>query len=212
MIITAINTVICDPYCKVLPLFWGNHQPVLDYSPQGWVDPNTAFHWRVYLLQQCWKHWKWIKKKKPFKNNLVHSHTALLIRIVPIGEAEAGHCVVLGALHRTQVCVPSCSAVPAPREKRTAAAQLFVELLLKALAEQVEGERVDTWITEGQDARTHAGDEVAHGRVYFGVVVGAVQVDHMTGQPADSEEAHKHQHGLSQALPRLDLRHTEKRC
>jgi hypothetical protein len=42
---------------------------------------------------------------------------------------------------------------------------------------------------------------VSQGRVHLAVVVGAVQVDHMTGEPAYSEQTHKNQDCLSQTLP-----------
>lgn len=88
---------------------------------------------------------------------------------------------------------------------RRAAQQLFYEVLAEAFAHQVEGERVDAGVGEGKDAGAYAGDEVTQRRVHLVVVVGAVQVDHVTGHPADSEEADKHQHDFGQAFPGLVL-------
>lgn len=78
-------------------------------------------------------------------------------------------------------------------------------MLAEALAHQVQGERVHAGVGEGQDAGAHAGDEVAQRRVHLAVVVGAVQVDHVTGEPADGEQADEHQHGFRQTLPGLEL-------
>lgn len=44
-----------------------------------------------------------------------------------------------------------------------------------------------------------------HGRVHLRVVVGAVQVDDMIGEPAEGKEAHKHQYCLGKSLPGFDL-------
>ena len=46
--------------------------------------------------------------------------------------------------------------------------------------------------------------------MYLGVVVGAVQVDDVTGKPANSKEADEHQNRLRQTLPRFNLRVSEK--
>lgn len=83
--------------------------------------------------------------------------------------------------------------------------ELGVELLPETLAQQVEGKRVHAGVGEGQEAGTDAGDKVEHGGVHFGVVVRAVQVDDMVGEPAEGKEAHEHQHCLSQALSGFDL-------
>lgn len=88
---------------------------------------------------------------------------------------------------------------------RTAAQELLFKVFAKAFAHQVEGKWVHTGVGEGQNASTDAGDEVAEWGVHLVVVVGAVQVDHVTGQPADREQANKHQHSLGQTLPGLDL-------
>lgn len=51
------------------------------------------------------------------------------------------------------------------------------------------------------------------GGVHLGVVVGAVQVDDVVGEPAEGKEAHEHQHCLGKALPGFNLRresHTER--
>lgn len=92
-----------------------------------------------------------------------------------------------------------------------AALQLFSKVLAEAFAHQVESERVDAGVGEGQNAGTHTGDKVAQRGVHLVVVVGAVQVDHMTGQPADGKEADEHQHDFGQALPGLDLLEKERR-
>lgn len=78
-------------------------------------------------------------------------------------------------------------------------------MFAEASAHQVEGERVHTGVGEGQNASTHAGDEVAQRGVHPVIVVGAVQVDDVTGQPADGKQAHEHQHRFGQTLPGLDL-------
>lgn len=64
---------------------------------------------------------------------------------------------------------------------RGAAQQLLSEVLAEAFAHQVESKRVHAGVGEGQDAGTHAGNEVAQRDVHLVVVVGAVQVDHVTG-------------------------------
>lgn len=113
---------------------------------------------------------------------------------------------MIGALDRSQSHVdPPRALSVTPDWWVAAAAELLVELLVEAVAEQVEGEWVDAGVDEGQDAGTHTGNEVTQGRVHLAVVVGAVQVDHMTWEPAHSEQNHKHQHCLSQTLPRLNL-------
>lgn len=78
-------------------------------------------------------------------------------------------------------------------------------MLAEAFAQQVQSERVDAGVGEGQDASAHAGDEVAQWRVHLAVVVGAVQVDDVAGEPADGEQAYEHQHGFGQTLPGFDL-------
>ena len=113
-----------------------------------------------------------------------------------VGGPEGGHVCV--------VPVPPLALGPL-RQGSTTTTQLLVELLLETLAEQVEGEGVDTGVSEGQDTGSHSEDEVGHGGVHFGVVVGAVEVDHVTGEPAHGEQAHKHQDGLGKALPGLYL-------
>lgn len=88
---------------------------------------------------------------------------------------------------------------------RAAAQQLLPEVLAEAFAHQVQGERVHAGVGEGQDPSAHAGDEVGQRRVHLAVVVGAVKVEDVAGQPADGEQADKHQHGFGQTLTRLDL-------
>lgn len=85
------------------------------------------------------------------------------------------------------------------------AQQLFSEVLAEAFAHQVESKRVDAGVGEGQNAGTHTGDKVAQRGVHLVVVVGAVQVDHVTGQPADGKEANEDQDDFGQTFPRLDL-------
>lgn len=102
------------------------------------------------------------------------------------------------------VCAPAILAVQA--SLRMAAQELLVKVLAEAFAHQVESKRIHAGVGEGQDASADAGNEVAQRRVNLVVVIGAVQVDHMTGQPADSKQANKHQHSLCQTLPGLYLR------
>ena len=135
-----------------------------------------------------------------------------LVTDVPIDEAEGGGGGV-GALEGGHAAGTSASTVRPAHQARPATEELGVELLPKALAQQVEGKRVHAGVGEGQKAGADAGDEVEHGGVHFGVVVGAVQVDDMVGEPAEGEETHEHQHCLGQALPGFDLRtesHTER--
>ncbi|TNN60859.1 hypothetical protein EYF80_028854 [Liparis tanakae] len=88
--------------------------------------------------------------------------------------------------------------------------ELLVEVFPGALAHQVEGKWVHTGVGEGQYAGAHACDEVAHGGVHLVVVVGAVQVDHVTGQPADGKQDDKHQHNFGQTLSGLHLTEEEE--
>lgn len=88
---------------------------------------------------------------------------------------------------------------------RGATQELPFKVFAEAFAHQVEGERVHAGVGEGQDASAHAGDEVAQRGVHLVVVVGAVKVDHVTGQPAEGKQADEHQHGFGQTLPGLDL-------
>lgn len=120
--------------------------------------------------------------------------------MVAIDDAEAAQGVV-GALEwcHARVVVAADALWARSRQaapRRTAAAQLLVELLLEALAEQVQGEGVDARVGEGQDAGTYAGHVVGHGGVGLGVVVAAVQVDDMAWEPTDSEQGDEHQHRL----------------
>lgn len=86
-----------------------------------------------------------------------------------------------------------------------AAQQLLPEVLAEAFAHQVQSERVHAGVGEGQDPSAHAGDEVGQRRVHLAVVVGAVKVDDVAGEPADGKQANKHQHGFGQTLPGFDL-------
>lgn len=102
------------------------------------------------------------------------------------------------------ICAPTALTVQSSR--RSAAQELLPEVFAEAFAHQVEGERVHTGVGEGQNASTHAGDEVAQRGVHLVIVVGAVQVDDMTWQPADGKQAHKHKHRFGQTLSGLDLK------
>lgn len=128
--------------------------------------------------------------------------------VVAIDQAEGGQGVV-GALEGGHACGAPGHAVRADEQAGPAAQQLVVELLPKALAEQVESKGVDTRVSERQDPSTDAGNKVQHGGVHLGVVVGAVQVDDVRGQPAEGKEAHEDQHGPGQALTGLNL-HQER--
>lgn len=86
-----------------------------------------------------------------------------------------------------------------------AAPELLPEVPAKVFAHQKEGKRVHAGVGEGHNASAHTGDEVSQRGVHPVIVEGAVQVDHVTGQPADCEQADKHQHGFRQTLPGLDL-------
>lgn len=121
--------------------------------------------------------------------------------MIAVNETEAGDGVILCAFERAHACVAAHHTLYVQWQRRAAATDMLVELFLKTLAQQVEGERVDARVGKCQDAGSHTGDEVHHGRVDFRVVVGAVQVDDVTGEPADSKEANEHQHHLSQPLP-----------
>lgn len=92
-----------------------------------------------------------------------------------------------------------------------AAHELLSEVSAEGFADQIEGERVHAGVGEGQNASAHTGDKVSQRGVHLVVVEGAVQVDHMTGQPADGKQADKHQDGFSQTLPGLDLRGEESK-
>lgn len=81
-----------------------------------------------------------------------------------------------------------------------------VEVPAETLAEQIEGERVDTRGGEAEDSGHQGDDQVGQGQIRQVVVEGAVHVEHVVGEPAQGEQAHEHQHNLSQALPGLHLR------
>lgn len=93
--------------------------------------------------------------------------------VVAIDQAEGGQGVV-GALEGGHSCRAPGHAVGADEEASSAAQQLVVELLPKALAEQVESKGVDTRVSEGQDPSTDAGNEMQYWGVHLGVVVGPV--------------------------------------
>lgn len=80
--------------------------------------------------------------------------------------------------------VSVCTVLAVQPSGRAAAQQLVPEVLADALAHQVQSKRVHAGVGEGQDASTHAGDEVTKGRIHLVVVVGAVKVDDVTGEPA----------------------------
>lgn len=117
---------------------------------------------------------------------------------VAVDETEAGHRVILGALEQAESRVVARGVLGTRGGGRTAAAELSVELLSERLAEQVESEGVHARVGEGQDTRTDAGDEMGHGGVHLCVVVGAVKVNHMVGEPGDGKKAHEHQHGFGE--------------
>lgn len=104
---------------------------------------------------------------------------------------------------RGYVCTPTVLTVQP--SGRSAAQELLVEVFAEAFAHQVEGKWVHTGVGEGQNASTHTCEEVAQRCVNLVVVIGAVQVDHMTGQPTDSKQADKHQHSFGQSFSGLDL-------
>lgn len=139
-----------------------------------------------------------------------HSHRALMAAMIAIDETDASDGVILRAFEWAHACVATRCTLDVQWQSRAAAANMLVELLLETLAQQVESERVDTRVGERQNASSHTGDKVQHGRVHFRVVIGAVQVDDVAGEPADSKEAHEHQHHLSQPLPWLHLRYIGK--
>lgn len=93
---------------------------------------------------------------------------------------------------------------------RGAAQELLSEVSAQGFAHQIEGKWVHAGVGEGQNASAHTGDKVSQRGVHLVVVEGAVQVDHMTGQPADCKQGNKHQHSFSQTLPGLDLRGEER--
>lgn len=124
---------------------------------------------------------------------------------VSVDEAEGGHGGV-GALEGSHAGGASGGAVRPGHQAGPAAEELGVELFPETLAQQVEGKGVHAGVGEGQEAGTDAGDKVEHGGVHLGVVVGAVQVDDMVGEPAEGKESHEHQHCLGEALPGFDLR------
>lgn len=75
----------------------------------------------------------------------------------------------------------------------------------EALAQQVQSEGVDAGRGEAEDSGQQRDHEVGQRQVHLGVVERAVHVEHVVGEPAEGEEAHKHQNDLGQALPRLHL-------
>lgn len=85
--------------------------------------------------------------------------------------------------HRGYVGVPTPLTIQ-PLGRR-AAWELLTEMFAEVFAHQIEGKRVHTEVGEGQNASAHTGDKVSDRGVHLVVVERAVQVDHMTGQPAD---------------------------
>lgn len=71
----------------------------------------------------------------------------------------------------------------------------------EALAEQVEGERVDAGRGKAEDSGQQGDDEVGQRHIHLMVVERAVHVENVVGKPAQGEEADKHQDDLGQALP-----------
>lgn len=92
-----------------------------------------------------------------------------------------------------------------------AAQELLSEVSAEGFAHQIKGKWVHAGVGEGQNASAHTGDKVSQRSVHLVIVEGAVQVDHMTRQPAECEQANKHQHSFSQTFPGLDLRGEESR-
>lgn len=81
-----------------------------------------------------------------------------------------------------------------------------VEVSPEGLAEQVEGEGVDAGRGEAEDAGQQRDHQVGQRQVQLLVVEGAVQVEHVVGEPAHGKQPHQHQHDLRQPLPGLHLR------
>lgn len=92
--------------------------------------------------------------------------------------------------HRGYVGVPAPLTVQSLW--RRAAQQLLSEVFAEVFAHQIEGKGVHAGVGEGQNASAHTGDKVSDGGVHLVVVERAVQVDHMTGQPAECKQANKH--------------------
>lgn len=108
----------------------------------------------------------------------------------------------------------------------TAATEVLVELLLEGFAHQVQCKRVKARIGEGQDTSEDTAHKMSHGGVhllegkgtgnfegyenalffkrvnfmYLRVMIGAIQVDDMTGEPAYCKETDEHKDGLGQAF------------
>lgn len=61
----------------------------------------------------------------------------------------------------------ACAVVGGAPDEAAAAEQLLVELLPEGSAQQVQGERVDAGVGEGQDTSGDAEQEVRHGRVHL---------------------------------------------
>lgn len=80
-----------------------------------------------------------------------------------------------------------------------------VEVSPEGLAEQVEGEGVDAGRGEAEDAGQQRDHQVGQRQVQLMVVEGAVQVEHVVGEPAHGKQPHQHQHNLRQSLPGLHL-------
>lgn len=92
-------------------------------------------------------------------------HTILLIASFSISHAQTGHGVV-GAAYRGHASVVMTRTLGAALEDlTTAAAQLLVELLLEAFAQQIQGEGVEAGVGEGEDSGDHAAHEVSQGDV-----------------------------------------------
>lgn len=163
--------------------------------------------YRVYRQQQM-RGFYTSHKAKPGVSTGARSRVSLdvpLMTDVSVDETEGGWRGV-GTLEGGHAGGTSASAVRPGHQASPATEELGVELLPETLAQQVEGKRVDTGVGEGQEAGTDAGDEVEHGGVHLGVVIGAVQVDDVVREPAEGKEAHEHQHCLGEALPGFDLK------
>jgi len=75
----------------------------------------------------------------------------------------------------------------------------------EAVAQQVQGVGVGAGGGEAEHAGQQAQHQVGQGQVRVLVVEGPVQVQHLVGEPAHGEQAHEHQHDLSQPLPGVHL-------
>lgn len=97
--------------------------------------------------------------KKVNTNTLLQ--VLLLLDLLAVDGGQAGHRVACAADGR-HACVVVGGAL-----RGAAAEQLLVELLPEGSAQQVQGERVDAGVGEGQDTSDDAEQEVSQGRVHL---------------------------------------------